>query len=180
MAMGLYELHQVEREDLNEGWIWLRNEDLNKTIENRRPVLLVRDTVSGKKTYCEGLYADDTYLGNRRHPIPKDHQRNLVFLSAWYRRRLGIENEPIPCTRQLEIRIPNFWKAVCWQFRACALHPQIVVVLSTVLAIVGTGLGFLGAAAIFKDVQVIWYVLGPFGVLIMLFGFLPLVCRVRS
>ena len=116
MAVDVYEIHRVEREDLNEGWIWLRNENLKPRIENRRPVLRVRDTASGKNAYCEVLYAEDTYLCNRRHPISRDRQNNLVFLSAWYRRRLGIENEPIPCKRQFEIEDPNFWKSITGSF----------------------------------------------------------------
>ena len=130
----LYEIHQVEREDMNEGWIWVKNEKLREIIENRRPVLLVEDTGSGKRVCCETLYADPTYLANRRRqPVTKNAKNNLAFLSAWYRRRLGIEKEQIPCVRTLKIRETNRVWTIWWQLRACARHPQIAVVMSTVL-----------------------------------------------
>jgi len=181
MAVDIYEIHQVEREDLNEGWIWLRNKRLRDRIENRRPALLVKDETSGRKVCCEILYADETYLHNRRNWISEDNQNNLLFLSAWYRQRLGIEGEAGPL-RRFDVRVTgNFFRTIWWQLRACARHPQIAVVLSTVLAIVGTGLGILGAAAIFKDTHwIIWYVLGPVGLVITLLGFMPLVLRARN
>src|SRR5208282_673979 len=89
---GTYIVHQVEREDLNEGWIWVRSEELKPKIENRRPVVRVRDTRSGKQVCCETLYADDTYMSNRRHPLPKAEWNNAVFVSGWYRRLLGIDD----------------------------------------------------------------------------------------
>ncbi len=179
--MSQYEIHQVEREDLNEGWIWLRNKDLKAAVENRRPALLVKNEGTGNKVRCEILYADPTYLANRRHPIP-GHNQNLLILSAWYRRRLGIEEKDIGSSREFEIRSTNNpLTSVWWQFCACVRHPQMAVVMSTVLAIVGTGLGIIGLAAVFKDQErVIWDVLGSAGFVIVLLGLLPLIFRVRN
>ena len=68
-----YELHQVEREELHEEWVWVRKEELKKHVEDSRPALLFRYKPEGKvksnSVCCETLYADDTYLRNRRNPI---------------------------------------------------------------------------------------------------------------
>jgi len=141
---------------------------------------LVRDETSKAEVCCEVLYADETYLTNRRYPVPKNNPNNLIFLSAWYRRRLGLEREPIPCQRQFEIKLPTNLPAVWRQFKACTRHPQVVVVLSTVLAVVGTGLGVLGLATVFKKVPWVEYPLGISGMVIMVAGFWPLVLRAKN
>jgi len=40
-----------------------------------------------------------------------------------------------------------------WQLRACIRHPQIAVVMATVLALVGAGLGIMGIATVLKEVK---------------------------
>jgi hypothetical protein len=153
--MARYELHQVERHELHEDWVWLRTKDkeLRLATENRRPALLFK--FGGKKVCCETLYADDLYLKNRHHPIdpgtcgPKTGG-NLVFMNAWYRRHLGLP--PQSDSIDLTVETPKWnGQAVWWQLRACARHPQIAVVMSTVLAIVGTGFGIAGFASLAKD-----------------------------
>lgn len=180
---GTYVIHQVEREDLNEGWIWVRSERLKTKIENRRPVVRVRDTRSGKKVCCEALYADDAYMRNRRHQLPENAWNNTVFLSGWYRRRLAIEDS-VGEKRELEIKQTKRLWTIVWQLRACASHPQIAVVMSTVLAIVGTGLGIVGAATVLKDARWVkeyaWEALALLGVVTTLLGVAPLVSRARS
>jgi hypothetical protein len=183
MPADSYEIHQVEREDLNEGWIWLRNEELKNNIENRRLTLRVTDELSGKNVCCEVLYADDTYLDNRRHPIPQTNQHRMLFLSAWYRHRLGVEGK-VGTSRRFDIKLTsNPLRAMWWQIRACVRHPQIAVVMSTVLAIVGTGLGIVGVAFVFKDVNwaaYIWQAAAGLGFVITLFGLVPLLLRVKN
>jgi len=86
-----YEIHHVDREDLNEGWIWVRNENLKESIENHRPVLLIKDTGTRKKVCCETVYADDTWLQNRRKPMNPPYTKNMVFMSGWYRHASGLK-----------------------------------------------------------------------------------------
>jgi|RhiMetStandDraft_8_1073273.scaffolds.fasta_scaffold00832_2 hypothetical protein len=50
-----YEVHSALREDLNEGWIWVENKQLEKELNHRRRI--VRISSQGRKSvYCEALY----------------------------------------------------------------------------------------------------------------------------
>jgi hypothetical protein len=178
-----YEIHHVDREDFNEGWIWVRNEKLKGSIEDQRPVLLIKNVETHKKVSCETVYADDTWLQNRRQPVALPCTKNMLFVSGWYRRLLSIEREKVPCKISLEIKFPNAAQAVWWQVRACIRHPQIGVVMSTVLAIVGTGLGIVGLGAMLKDMhwagRSVYTAVDLFGVAVFLLGFVPLVLRAK-
>jgi hypothetical protein len=73
-----------------------------------------------------------------------------------------------------------------WQLRACARHPQIAVVMSTVLAVIGTGLGIVGFAAVLKEIlngtpafEWVWLPIAGLGFIIFVFGFSPLYLRAR-
>ena len=249
-----YELHQVEREAENEGWIWVRDEELQETTHDRRPVLRLR--CASESVCCETLWADPLFLRNRRYPIligkitdfvsqsdfrvvdeegvatrvrcqpptrfepddakglindrhvcvrgnirtdsgpvralsvTFDFKDNLVFLSGWYRRRLGIKKKHGEIIN-LDIMEPKSrlktLQTMCWQLRACALHPQIAVVMSTVLAVVGTGLGIVGLAAVLKDVHwpgSVWgavvSAIAVFGFAVFFLGFRPLYLRAKN
>jgi hypothetical protein len=255
-----YELHQVEREELHEEWVWVKDKDLKKCIEGQRPALLLK--CRGKSVCCETLYADDTYLRNRHQSIlvgkitvvhpnhrftikwGKHHKfaasfvvkekknfawdidkqplfinqivqvlcpggeedikaakseivadgvslenNRLVFMNSWYRRRLGIGDE-VGSRIPLIVKTTN-WRvrAVWWQVRACARHPQIAVVMSTVLAFIGTGLGIAGLAIGSKDtpwlkgvpgVESVCQAFVVVGVAVFLVGFVPLFLRAKS
>jgi hypothetical protein len=271
-----YELHQVERDELHEEWVWVRKESLREHTEGSRSALLFRYESEGKtkSVCCETLYADDTYLRNRHHPIlvgkiveydptnlgltvewgqppqrasitrasdiqydqgiDENSLRNdlavcvhyskvageyfdgtnenserphkatcplsleakritggneLVFMNAWYRCQLGIEEGRVKKRIPLSIKAPPYspCQAMWWQLRACARHPQIAVVMSTVLAIVGTGLGIVGFAALLNDLlksisgfQWVWQSIAILGFLIFLVGFRPLYLRAKQ
>ena len=186
----LYELHQVEREELHEEWVWIRNENLRKRIEDRRPAVLFK-FAGNSSVCCETLYADDTYLSKRHNPIDPISVRgnNLIFMNAWYRRHLGIEAKDVGLKIPLIVKPPSSrLQGMWWQVRACARHPQIAVVMSTVLAFLGTGLGVAGLAAVLKDLPwlkdvsyIQWVSLGGvlLGIAIFLTGFVPLFMRAR-
>jgi hypothetical protein len=138
-----YIVHSSLRDDMNEGWIWIRN--LKDDLEGKRRIVRVT-AETGKSTFCEALYADDWYMEkwNERwkvtpQAVPHADDK-LAFISSWYRRRLGIglghENLTIEYGK-------NPAGPFLWQLHVCLQHPQIVVVLATVLAIVGLGLGIL-------------------------------------
>ncbi len=100
-------------------------------LTNSRPVCVI-----GMKT--------DTGLV-RALSVTFDFTDNLVFLSGWYRRSLGIDVEHGKI--ELQITPPKTWLSTMWrQLRACIVHPQIAVAVSTVLAFLGTGLGIIGLA----------------------------------
>jgi hypothetical protein len=273
-----YELHQVEREELHEEWVWVRKESLRKDIEGSRAALLFEFNDSGKRVCCETLYADDTYLSNRRNPIlvgkvvdfdketrnfkiqsrdrckpisvvvtkgtkycngvtehslrnnipvcvqyskktkencedvdencermddgceGADKMKNeiiakritggneLVFMNAWYRCQLGIEEGKVNkrIFLRIEARPYSLCQAMWWQLRACARHPQIAVVMSTVLAVVGTGLGIVGFAALLKELlrstsgfDWVWISIAILGFFVFLGGFRPLYLRAK-
>ena len=87
------------------------------------------------------------------YKVTFDFNGNLIFLSAWYRHCLGIDIEEPGSKICLKVVTPKWWllQPPWWQLRACARHPQIAVVMSTVLAVIGTGLGIVGLAAVLKD-----------------------------
>jgi hypothetical protein len=187
-----YELHQVERDELHDDWIWLRNQDLRPDIEGLRPAVLFEYTADGKsrRVCCETLYADDQYLLNRHQKIcPKEKMgKNLIFINAWYRKQLGIEWNG-PKMINVGVRVPRApVQAVWWQLRACARHPQIAVVMATVLAIIGTGLGLAGAATVLTDipwltgvpcVELVSHGIAIIGCAVFLLGFVPLFLRTK-
>jgi hypothetical protein len=187
VAEAEYEIHQSEKDDLNEGWIRVRSKGLEGKIKNRRPVCLVKDTATGKKVFVEALYADDNWLKNRRREHEQHlllSQKNLIFLSAWYRHRLGLD-ELAPFTdRRLDIASDaNFWRRIGWQLRACEQHPQIAVVMSTVLAVVGAGFGLVGIAAWLQSANwpiYFWALVALLGLIVILRAFLPLASRAQN
>jgi len=131
--------------------------------------------VYGKRTEADEVHAEKVIL---------DFKENLIFLSAWYRYHLGIAKEISPMT----VEFPdNQLQAMWWQLRACARHPQIAVVMSTVLAVVGTGLGIIGAAAILEAVlkdrgwiSWIWLPVALVGGMVFILAFAPLYSRARN
>jgi hypothetical protein len=138
-----YVVHSSLRDDMNEGWIWIRN--LRQELDGQRRI--VRLTAeNGESTFCEALYADDWYLKGwherwkaTQEPIPPTDAK-LAFISSWYRRRLRIGLGPHTLTIEYKENPAGLF---FWQLRVCLQHPQVVVVLATVLAIVGLGLGLL-------------------------------------
>lgn len=137
-----YEVHTSTREELNEGWVWLKNdenEELKNKVEGRRPI--VRISNSKKHVYCEALYVNDLDLEwfRKKPPFKDVSDDKLIFISQWYLRRLGFEKNP----GSAELAIDTKTK-ISWQFLACLVHPQIMVLLSTVLGIIGVGLGIIG------------------------------------
>jgi hypothetical protein len=113
----------------------------------------------------------------------------LIFINAWYRLQLGIPRSRIRQQIPLEVTRPkSSWRAMWWQLRACARHPQIAVLMSTVLAVVGTGLGIVGLAAVIKDLpewnnitlfQGVYASIGAVGLGIFVMGFRPLYLRAK-
>jgi len=137
-----YEIHSALREDLNEGWVWIENRQLEEDLNHRRRVVRI-DSQGRKRVYCEALYLDDYYVKRfneaRREESTRIVRRgqNLIFINGWYRHNLGISAG----ARTLSISVS---KSPWWQLRASLQHPQVGIFLTTVLAIMGVGLAVLG------------------------------------
>lgn len=140
-----YEVHTALREDLNEGWIWIKNDVLKDKLQNQRPIVRI-NTENQKKVYCEALYVDHFYLKRFNGRMKCDHPINcnkdrLIFISGWYRQILGIKHKDLGLQKNLTITLGKFPLSSLWHLWACLQHPQIVVFLGTALAIIGLGLG---------------------------------------
>jgi len=153
-----YDVHTSLDEDKNEGWVWIRNSHLKNDLEGKRRIIRITAETK-KKVFCEALYADPRYMKkwyviwvNDGREIPPPTQ-NLAFISEWHRILLGIEKiwkDP----RNLAIDYPeNSLRPFWWQLCACLDHPQVVVRLATLLAIIGVGLGILGMGVGIAGVQ---------------------------
>ena len=140
-----YEVHTALWEDLNEGWIWIKDEALKDKLQNQRRIVRI-NSENQKKVYSEALYVENFYLErfNERmkpeHRIPSSKDR-LIFISGWYRNILGIKVQEIRGQKNLTITPCKFPCSLMWQLSACLQHPQVVVFLGTNLAIIGLGLG---------------------------------------
>lgn len=140
-----YEVHTALWEDLNEGWIWIKDDALKDKLQNQRRIVRI-NTENQKKVYCEALYAETFYLKRFNERMEPDHRINfsknrLVFISGWYRQILGIKLQDIVGQKNLTITPCKFPCSLLWHLRACLQHPQVVVFLGTDLAIIGLGLG---------------------------------------
>jgi hypothetical protein len=142
MPTAKYDVSTSLRDDMNEGWVWIRN--LKNELDGNRRIIRVK-AETGKSIFCEALYADVWYMekwnerwDNTHKKVPADDE-NLAFISSWYRRRLGIGMGPQNLTIDYKDTPRPFW----WQLHACLEHPQAVVLLATLLAVIGLGLGTL-------------------------------------
>lgn len=139
-----YQIYGAPAEDMNEGWIWIRHEAIKSEIKNRRRIVKFKNTSAHSRPviYCEALYAEQLEI-NRFNKSRNNPLRNDCFtlMSGWYRHRLGIPNLTNNTVVKLELTTnAKPW----WLLFACLQHPQIVIVLATVLGIIGLGLGLIG------------------------------------
>lgn len=181
-----YEVHTSTREEMNEGWVWVRNEadpELKRKLEGRRRIVRINNHV-----YCEALYMNERDLKWLKEHKPSFYDKivsddKLIFISQWYRQPLEVHpgNEQDLTIELTESR----WEQVQWQFWACLQHPQIVVLLSTVLGIIsvglgviGVGLGVIGLGTGLTCIPGIVIVMKWFGVACVVFGAVIIVCGV--
>lgn len=142
-----YEAHQALADESNEGWILIRPSPKDKKLgkackPGRRPIVRIKGK-NFKAVYAEVLYADDTYLNKRKtDPNFCTHSDTLIFLSAWYRNLLGIENKL--GSIKLDIKPVHPLALVALLYRYPRNHPQALVRAANMMAIIGVGLGFIG------------------------------------
>ena len=177
--MTEYHLYPASRDNQNEGWAWIQNECLSEEIRGQRHIIHIKQVGSPKSVYCEALYADpaDVKVFNKDRENPENKVENpaqdhLIFLSSWYRRRLEIKHHSGPLTINLEITICKFPRSLWAQILACVEHPQLVVLLATVLGIIGVGLGLIGVGLGIIGIASWSPVAGDFGIVCMALGIL--------
>jgi hypothetical protein len=138
-----------------------------------------------EKIFCECLYIDDNDLEWFKDEKKKD-KKNSVYISAWYRSRLGITEElGSPIKLLIE---PADSYCYHWQLLACLQHPQLVVFFATVSAIIGAGLGAMGVGLGLKDVSftccpqlfpITGWLLFGIGTVVLALGICPFFIRMK-
>ena len=184
-----YRVHHAVRDDMNEGWIYVKDEDLVDNIRGRRPIAKV--THGNKHVYCGIMYADhidiarfNDYLANA-NLLDEEVENDFIFINTWYWKLLGMPE--LPQNLRVTITPSHTLYAYCV---SCFQHPQVVVVLGTVLAFIGTGLGvvgvglgFVGIGLAIAEWRTLWLTLGVatnlIGALFCAVGVWPLVNRAR-
>lgn len=148
MPADEYIVHTSIRDDMNEGWVWIRNPNLKNALDGKRCTVRIM-AKPGKSIFCEALYADEWYMEkwnkrwNNTHKKVPPTDANLAFISAWYRGRLDIlDIREVPQTLTIDYK-EDTSRPLWWQLHVCLEHPQVVVLLATLLAIIGLGLGIL-------------------------------------
>jgi len=187
--MNDYRVHHAHSDDMNEGWIWVKDESLIETVRGRRSIAKVE--YGDRHIYCEIMYADqadierfDDYLTNANVRNETSTQ-NLIFVNTWYSTLLGMPK--LPGSLRVRIRPSHSLYAYCV---SCFQHPQVVVVLGMVLGfigaglgVVGVGLGFIGIGLSSTAYRTFWLAVGIawifMGSLICVVGVWPLVTRTR-
>ena len=126
--------------------------------------------------YCEVLYATDIDIRrfNRDFKPELDNTKDLILISAWYRRHLGIPAKFSEEKITVKLTSPKLPFSALWYCFACFQHPQAVVFLATVLAFLGLGLGLIGVGLGLIGIKE-WGLIGrSVGVVFLLLGMLPI------
>src|SRR5262249_10156786 len=152
---------------------WIQDAELDKQhpLNHRRRLLCIQNQdgkTKNRSVYCEALYIDEDYFARylkrlkdirelKEHKeedvdkvniawiakVNKDEDK-LIFINGWYSHLLGIQHRGTPFSTPLDIEVGRSFKTLWWQILASLQHPQIGVVLTTILAIIGAGLGSIG------------------------------------
>ena len=122
--------------DVNQGWVWI---GLKSQLPHRSIVRMVARN-SGKSAFCEVLSIDSNFLRAYNKPprisikIPEES----LVAPEWYREKLGIKTRSYA---EIDVEPANH---ALGMFRACMDHPQVVVRLAAVLAVLSVLLGVVG------------------------------------
>jgi len=132
-----YKVQAALREDLNEGWVW--GPDLKF---EQRPIVKITNLDNKKTVYCEYLTINDNYIENYNRPkdtVEIKIGTNVITMNEWYRKRLGIPETK----KEYNLTIATERARILAQIRMGLQHPQAVVRITTVLAIIGAILGVI-------------------------------------
>ena len=151
---SLYAVHSALSDDSNEGRIWIKpsqNPELCREIKDRRRIVCIKrkDAEKGKDAkpvYSEALFADSYYLKNWEEKWKEKgivlEDCNVIFISAWYRRLLGIEN--IGEIIDLSVKPQTLRNLPALLYQYPRNHPQALVLTASMMGIIGFGLGVIG------------------------------------
>ena len=143
MAGKKYKVRCALYEDIHTGGVWTSEQ----SFDNRSVVKIINFD-NNKAVYCEHMRIDDNFI--RRYNDSKNTLKislgmDFFIASEWYRDKLGIVKNSSP---RLKIKIYcDSWCCIpsyLARLDACLDHPQLVVRLSTHLAMLGVLLGVVG------------------------------------
>ncbi|MGG2296618.1 hypothetical protein ACQUZQ_08610 [Aeromonas veronii] len=126
-------------DDINSGWCWIKGSEVKS-----RKLVKITNLSNGKYIICEGLFIDKNFenkyhenIKNKRN-IELLNNQKVILINLWYREILGIHNtqENYNIDVSLVSRY-SFLKRI----KACLMHPQVSIRISTVLGVAGVVLG---------------------------------------
>ncbi|PMG57690.1 hypothetical protein BCU89_09295 [Vibrio splendidus] len=130
-------------EDINSGWCWIKGSDVSN-----RSLIQIKNNTNGKSVVCEALSVDgnftEKYTNNNSSLTNKKllDTQNVILMNAWYREKLGINQTQ--SKYDIQVSFVTKW-CVGKRIKACTMHPQVVVRLSTWLGLIGI---FVGAVSL--------------------------------
>ncbi|MBM5203073.1 hypothetical protein HYN74_22695 [Vibrio parahaemolyticus] len=126
-------------EDINSGWCWIKGSEVSN-----RSLVQIKNNTNGKSVVCEVLSIDlnfeKKYGDSNASQTNKNllNTSNVVLMNAWYREKLGIDKTQ--SSQDLQISFVTKW-CVGKRIKACTMHPQVAVRLSTWLGLIGIFVG---------------------------------------
>ncbi|HIF5590173.1 TPA: hypothetical protein ACX3CV_004615, partial [Vibrio parahaemolyticus] len=126
-------------EDINSGWCWIKGSEISN-----RSLVQIKNNTNGKSVVCEALSVDRNFEKKYGDSISSQTNKdllgksNVVLMNAWYREKLGIDKTQ--SSQDLQISFVTKW-CVGKRIKACTMHPQVAVRLSTWLGLVGIFVG---------------------------------------
>ncbi|WP_335922605.1 hypothetical protein [Shewanella algae] len=126
-------------EDINSGWCWIKGSEISN-----RSLVQIKNNTNGKSVVCEALSVDRNFEKKYWDSISSQTNKdllgksNVVLMNAWYREKLGIDKTQ--SSQDLQISFVTKW-CVGKRIKACTMHPQVAVRLSTWLGLVGIFVG---------------------------------------
>ena len=128
-----YRIYAAIRDDVSSGWIWINNKKIQQ-----RSILFIYNPQNKKYLYSEALKIEGNYLRNYnqsnsgRIPLLIGNENEpVIVINEWYRHKLG----DIQTQEYCELEITEENNCVGW-IMACLHHPQIIVRIATILAII--------------------------------------------
>jgi hypothetical protein len=145
--LSLYAIHTALSDDSNEGQIWIRPLQNKEEIENKRRIVRIKRKDAKPVVYSEVLFADDHYLEHWKEKGinfgNSGPDYNVIFISAWYRRLLGIGNTPV-ILDNLDVKPLRPLNLPAFLYHYPRNHPQALVLGASMMGIIGFGLGVIG------------------------------------
>lgn len=138
-----YRIYASLFEEKDAGWVWIDNPKLPP-----RCIVRIRNLKNGKSIYCEALQIDKGFM-HRYNKDPRIHiedPKSALVINRWYREGLSKRRGDFESRTNQELNITQFnnciTKCIARIF-SCLGHPQIIVRISTWLAIISIVLGLL-------------------------------------